>query len=238
MKIGSRLRFLLLTLLTVPVVADRACVLSHAQSAPSHIYFRVQAASSLPAPISGRVLVFLKQGSGDKEVETNEFRLGDAFVAAREVHNLAPGASVEIDGDDVAYPKPISEYPAGTYEAQAVIDVDHTYNYSGRGPQDWLSDVVPLPNWNPASGAEPVLTLDHHPEDNPRRVDAIAKAHDEAKPGVAQLEELESPLLTRFWGHSTKIRAWVILPPGYDPNGSTTYPTAYETHGFGGFLDA
>ncbi len=35
-----------------------------------------------------------------------------------------------------------------------------------------------------------------------------------------------------------KIAAWVVLPPGYDAKGSVTYPTAYETHGFGGFLDA
>lgn len=236
-------RFLQISVAATIAAAFLTCTLAtastaQAQPAPAHVYFRVQAASSLLAPISGRVLIFLKQGSGDKEVETNEFRLQDAFVAAREVHNLAPGASIEIDGDDIAYPKPISTYPAGTYEAQAVLDVDHSYNYSGRGPTDWLSNVVPLANWNPASSPEPVLTLDHHPEENPRRVDAISKAHAEAQPGVAELAELESPLLTHFWGRPTYIRAWVILPPGYDANASTTYPTAYETHGFGGFLDA
>jgi hypothetical protein len=29
------------------------------------------------------------------------------------------------------------------------------------------------------------------------------------------------------------MRGWVALPPGYDPRGRSTYPTAYLTGGFG-----
>jgi len=65
----------------------------------------------------------------------------------------------------------------------------------------------------------------------------LAKAKEGATADVAQLQEFESPLLTRFWGRSTKIGAWVILPPGYAEHRSGTYPTAYWTHGFGGDLD-
>ncbi len=197
----------------------------------------MQAASTIPAPVSGRLLIFVKQGSGDKEVETSEFHPEDTMVTAREVRDLAPGAAVEVDADELAYPKPFSDVAAGSYEAQAVLDVGHTYNYSGRSPQDWISGVVPLPNWSPAGGAEPMLTLNRHAEENPRRAGMLEKAKDEARPGVAQLEEFESPLLTRFWGHPMKIRAWVIVPPGYDPHGKRTYPTAYWTHGFGGDID-
>jgi S-formylglutathione hydrolase FrmB len=34
-----------------------------------------------------------------------------------------------------------------------------------------------------------------------------------------------------------KIKAWVILPPGYDPRAQAAYPTAYWTHGFGGGIN-
>lgn len=44
-------------------------------------------------------------------------------------------------------------------------------------------------------------------------------------------------MLSRFWGHSVSVRAWVILPPGYAGNAPQHYPTAYWTHGFGGNLD-
>jgi S-formylglutathione hydrolase FrmB len=115
-----------------------------------------------------------------------------------------------------------------------VLDVDHTYNYQGRIPQDWISGVVSLPSWTPGSGAEPVLTLDHHPEENPRRVAMVSAAKAQIKPGVAQYEEFLSPMLSRFWGRPVSIKAWMILPPGYDEHSAVTYPTAYWTHGFGG----
>jgi len=206
--------------------------------APTHAFFRVEAAKTLAAPVSGRLLIFLKPGSGDKEVENSEFRPQDTWVGAREIRDLRPGESVEVDGDEIAYPKPLSGMAPGTYEAQAVLDTEHTYNYSGRNGEDWESGVVALANWTPGAGAEPELVLDHHPEENARRVEMLAQARSEANPGVARLEEFASPLLTKFWGRTMKIRAWVILPPGYDASARKTYPTVYETHGFGGFLDA
>jgi len=232
-----------------PIAVRRALVFSfliasapfYAQTAPRpHVYFRVQAAQSIGAPVSGRLLIFLKSGSGDKEVSVSEFNgpgASEAFVCAREVRDLAPGASVEVDADELSFPKPFSEIGSGTYEAQAVLDVDHTYNYKERTPEDWISAVVAIPDWKPGSGSEPELVLDHHPETNPQRTAMLAKAKESATPDVAQLQEFESPLLTRFWGRSTKIRAWVILPPGYDEHADAKYPTAYWTHGFGGNID-
>ena len=205
--------------------------------APVHVFFRIQTASSIAAPISGRLLVFIKQGTGDKEVSVSEFHPEDTWVAAREVHDLAPGTAIEFDADELAFPKPFSALAAGNYEAQAVLDVDHTYNYKERVPEDWISNVVLLPSWTPGSGDDPVITLDHHPEENPRRAAAMAAAKAQAQPGVAQLEEFQSPLLTRFWGHPVSIKAWVILPPGYKAHSSKTWPTAYWTHGFSGNID-
>ncbi len=200
------------------------------------VFFRVEVASSVPGPVSGRLLIFLKRGAGDQEVNIEEFHPEDVFVAAKEIRDVRPGASVELDADETAFPHPFDQVPAGDYEAQAVVDVDHSYNYSGRGVKDWESAVVPLKAWTAGEGAEPVLTLDRHPEEG-RRATAIAKAQAEAKPGVAQKETLRSPVLTKFWGSPRQIEAWVILPPGYDAQKSEKYPTAYWTHGFGGGID-
>jgi len=213
--------------------------LVHAQSAPAtkHVFFRVTAAPSLNAPVSGRLLIFLKPGSGDKAVTISEFRPTETWVCAREIHDLAPGASVDVDADEIAYPKHFSELSAGNYEAQAVLDVNHSYNYGGRAPEDWVSSVVNLTNWQPGTGNEPALTLDGHAQENSARAGMLAKVKQEATPDVARREEFESPLLTRFWGKPMKIRAWAILPPGYSDHGKKTYPTAYWTHGFGGNLE-
>ena len=220
------------------VLGSSACLVS-AQNA-AHVFFRVKAAPDASGPLSGRLLIFLKAGSGDKEVSMSEFHApgtAETFVCAREIHDLAPGSSVEVDADEIAYPRPFSQIAPGAYEAQAVLDVDHTYNYKERVPEDWVSPVVSVADWKPGSSAEPELVLDHHPEDNPQRAEMMAKATQSATPDVARLEEFESPLLTRFWGRSTKISAWLILPPGYSDNASKTYPTAYWTHGFGGTLE-
>jgi S-formylglutathione hydrolase FrmB len=96
--------------------------------------------------------------------------------------------------------------------------------------------VVSLPSWA-AGGTEPTFVLDHHPEPNPRRTAMIAATKAQMKPGEERLEEFESPMLSSFWGHAVRIRAWVILPPGYNGQQSETYPTAYWTHGFGGDID-
>lgn len=118
-----------------------------------------------------------------------------------------------------------------------MLDVDHSMNYCGRDKKDWISPVVALASWTPGGGAEPVLTLDHQQDESPRRAAIKADMLAQAKPGVAQREEFESPLLTRFWGRPVHIKAWVILPPGYDEHAAVTYPTAYSTHGIGGDIE-
>jgi enterochelin esterase-like enzyme len=201
-----------------------------------HTFFRVKAAETLTAPIKGRLLLFLKAGSGDKEVSIDEFQPTATWVAAQEIPRLEPGESVEVNADQVAFPKRFSELPAGLYEVQAVLDVEHNYNYGGRAPEDWISNVMTLAGWKPGGPAEPELVLDHHPEEDPQRKAAFEKLKASATADVAQLQEFESPALTRFWGKPTKIKAWVILPPDY-AKGKGTYPTVYWTHGFGGNID-
>ncbi|HEY2861538.1 MAG TPA: alpha/beta hydrolase-fold protein [Terracidiphilus sp.] len=207
------------------------------EPAPPHAFFKVEAAPSLTAPISGRLLLFLKLGSGDKEVNSQPFEVTATWVAAQEIHDLEPGDSVEVDADQIAFPKPFSQAGPGLYEVQAVLDVDHTYNYGGRTPADWVSSVVTLAGWRPGAANEPELVLDQHPQGSEGRAQAFEKLKASASAEVAQSQDFESPLLTRFWGHSTKIRSWVILPPGYAA-GKDTYPTVYWTHGFGGEIDS
>jgi enterochelin esterase-like enzyme len=230
-------------LFTLPLIVWGAVgeIQLHAQPAqpaqPAHVFFRVQAPSSNSGPVSGRLLIFLKAGSGDKEVNVSAFHPSDTWVAAKEVRNLAPGASVEVNADEIAYPKPFSSLPPGIYEAQALLDVNHNYNYRQRSPDDWVSPVVMLAGWKPGTGAEPVLTLERRIVEDPQHAAAMEKLKEAAASDVAHLEEFESPLLTRFWGQPVKIRAWVILPPAYATQTTETFPAAYWTHGFGGDID-
>jgi enterochelin esterase-like enzyme len=205
-----------------------------------HVHFIVQAPSDLTTPISGRLLLFLKAGTGDKEVDSNQTSPASTWVGAREVQSLSAGAAVDVDPDaeGIASPGPFVSIPTGDYEVQAVLDVDHTYNYGGRSLKDWISPVVSLPHWIAGEGAEPVLQLTGHPKEDPARAAFLAKNEARVVPGEVQLEEFHSTLLEKFWGHPVSFGAWVILPPGYAEHSAERYPTVYWTHGFGGKLQS
>jgi S-formylglutathione hydrolase FrmB len=202
---------------------------------PRHLFFRVTAGPEIHVPVSGRLLVFIEAGTGAKAVNINEFHPTDTYVAAREIHDLRPGASVDVDTDDIAYPEQFSTLKPGDYQAQAVLDVGHTYAYSGRTAGDWQSEVVSLGKWTPGEGKEPELTLSSTVEERPLPPQVTKMLSPEAA-DAAHLEQMESPVLTEFWGRPTSVRAWVIVPPHYNAKGKTRYPTVYWAAGFGGTL--
>jgi hypothetical protein len=216
------------SLLTLTVVV---CSLAALAQSPQHLFFRVTVGSQFSTPVSGRILIFLTAGKGAKEVDENPFAPTAVYVAAKEVSDIASGASVDVDTDDVAFPAGFSSLKPGDYQAQAVLDVNHTYNYSGRSAGDLVSDVVPLASFAPGQGPEPEFTLNLVVPERPRRPDP---------PGFeknAHLEDFVSPALTAFSGRETHVRAWVITPPDYDEHPKDRYPTVYWTHGFGGDLN-
>ena len=43
-----------------------------------------------------------------------------------------------------------------------------------------------------------------------------------------------SPKLSAFWGRPVHMRGSIALPPDYSPDSKATWPTVYQTHGFGG----
>ena len=125
----------------------------------THRFFHVQLAAAQPQPVSGRLLLFAidaqtaeaaaKAASAGKDstvasVDANPFRATQTAVAAREVSHWAPGQRIDLDADQMAFPTGYSQLPAGDYLVQAVLDVDHNYNYGGRGAGDLVSEVVKL----------------------------------------------------------------------------------------------
>lgn len=120
-------------------------------------------------PVSGRLIIFMTKNPEPLQViEPSLFDLDKVWVAAKEVHNLTPGKSIEFNPDDIASPAPLSTAPAGDYQLMALLDVNHSYSYSDMGEGDLRSEVIPARGLTP-SESEPVsLTLtkrvaDEHP---------------------------------------------------------------------------
>jgi hypothetical protein len=225
---------------------------SQTAAPPAHRFFHVQLSDSASAKAtSGRLLLFAldakaaeaqakKESDGKSstvdEVDANPFAATPTTVAAREVSYLTPGQGVDIDADQLAFPAGYSQLPPGDYYVQAVLDVDHTYNYSGRGAGDLVSDVmkVHLPT---ADVPTPSLTEALPARDPWKLAASTPAATRDALPAARQhatLVNFVSPSLSAFWGRPIAMRGWVLTPPGYDAKAGKRYPTVYYTQGFGG----
>lgn len=213
------------------LVAAVLCAACGAAQEPQHLFFRVTLGHEFTAPASGRMLIFITAGSGAKKIDDSPFFPGSVYIAAKEVPYLAPGDSVDVDTDDIACPEGFSSLKPGDYQAQALLDVGHTYAYGGRAVGDLVSEVMPLPAYHPGTGTEPELVLNTIVTPGPApQLTPEFVAH-------ARLEDFTSPALSAFFGRPVHMRAWVVLPPDYDKHADAHYPTVYWTHGFGGNLD-
>jgi S-formylglutathione hydrolase FrmB len=175
------------------------------------------------------LLLFVATSSADaSQVDIDMMSPTSVYVAAKEVVRLMPGESVDIDADDCVFPRPLSQAAQGSYRAQAVLDIHHSYNYNSRAPGDLLSTptAVDLP-----FAASPTLTLS---QVVPQPPDPLVQRPDV----ISALKALDvvSPSLTQFWGRDIHMRGWVLLPPSYGSHRDEHYPTVYFTHGFGGTL--
>lgn len=213
-----------------------------ASAALDHARLEIVVGGNVSAPKGGRLLVFAEpiaaaeakaNGGPLRSVAFKDVARPGQAVAATEVERAASGARLAIDLDATAFPAGFSRLPPGEYAVQAVLDVDRTYNYTGRAAGDLQSPVVRLRL--PLDGAAPPLLLERAiPATDPwaPRSAKAAELRAAVRPHATAIA-FQSPVLSAFWGRPIAMRAWVVTPPGYDAEGKTTYPTVYQFHGFG-----
>ena len=219
----KRLLCLSLLLLLIPSLSY-----TKAQVAPSNggLRFQVDIESGLSSsPVSGRLLVFMTRSTEAMEVmQPSFFELEKVWVATREIRNLAPGKTIEINADQLAYPAPFSIAPAGDYQIMALLDLDHSFPYSEMGPGDLRSIVVSTHDLKPGESPPIKVVLTKRVENENLVADT----------DFIKLVTFQSPALSAFWGRPIVMRAAVVLPPSYRTSVNLRYPTVYKIHGFGG----
>ena len=211
------------------------------QRAP--VVFHVSLGQASATSVSGRLLVFAKPlGPADKRpvaaVNMDQIDTRAIAIAAQEVARLEPGATVDFDADVTAFPTPFSQLKPGRYAVQAVLDRDHSYNYTGRGPGDLVSGVVEMDL--PGDAAQALTLATVIPESDPLQPlsnvpAALKEIYAAAKADINPIT-FASPALSGFWGRPTTLRGWVVTPPDYAAHPGRRYPTVYYTQGFGGSL--
>lgn len=207
------------------------------------VMFHVSLGQASAASVSGRLLVFAKLlGPADKRpvasVDMDQIDTHATAIAAQEVARLAPGATVDLDADISAFPTPFSQLRPGRYAVQAVLDRDHSYNYTGRGPGDLVSGVVEMDL--PGDAAQLLTLATAVPDADPLQPFSNVPASMTGIYAAARADihpiDFASPALSRFWGRPAALRGWVVTPPEYAAHPGRRYPTVYYTQGFGGSL--
>ena len=173
-------------------------------------------------PASGRLLVIMSTKPPRGEMLDTGFVPGEAYVAAREVSDWKPGATITFNPDTKAFPQPFSQAPKGNYWFMALLDRNHSYAYNGSGPGDWYSAVLRREAFVPGEGGTLSLELVKQVPDRP-----VASTDN------IKLVEFMSPSLSAFWGRPITMRAGVLLPPSYAKS-DRRYASVYQIHGFSG----
>lgn len=231
------------------VLLGLMCMLARESEAQASRPFEVRVrlpSSPAEGPIDGRLILIL---ATDAKTEPR-FQVRPGYRAAQifgvDVERKAPGATVAIEAATFGYPvRSLADVPAGSYWVQAVL---HRYETFRRAD----GHVVKLPmdrgegqHWNLAPGnlySKPVQK-----QLEPSHGGALELVLDQVIPPIPKPKdtkyirhlEIQSKLLTEFWGRPMFLGAHVLVPEGFDEHPEARYPLMLN-HGhfpadFGGF---
>jgi hypothetical protein len=215
---------------SIPVAIAAALMAASPVVAAQGEHFGVSiAAATHPGPVTGRLVVIVSKQ------QTPEPRLAlsprGPAVFGIDLNQLAPNQNATVDDSALGYPMALAALPPGDYFAQAVVNVfeqvhrsdghaiwvhmnDGHVDFFNFAPGNLYSDVVPV---HIGDGGTLHLTVNHVIPPTKRAVDTEWLKH----------VQIQSQLLTRFWGHPVFVNATVLLPKGYASHTNTTYPVIF-----------
>ena len=206
---------------------------------PTRLRFGISfPAARSPQPLDGRIiLVISNNDKREPRFQNNVYDADTQLAFGIDVDSLGPGQEAYVDATTFGYPlKSIADIPAGEYWVQAVLNRYTTFHRGdghtvklhmdqGEG-QQWNSSPGNLYNRpvkvrvDPASDATIHLSLD-------QEIPPIPQPHDTK---YVKYVRIQSPLLTKFWGHPMYLGAIVTLPFGFDEHPNARYPLMID-HG-------
>jgi hypothetical protein len=198
--------------------------LAAAEPASTSLRFEVGVARGLVSrPQAGRLLIILGRRKGVEPRGAVEADGKDAPpVLGCDVQGLAPGLTAVVGQTAATFPFPhLARLPPGAYFAQPVLDSNPDLRLLD-APGNLYGDAQAV-TLDPARGGTVQLLLSHRvPEETlPAETDLV------------KFVKVRSELLSRFHGRPVHLRAGVILPRGYEGDGSRRYPLRVHVGGYG-----
>jgi hypothetical protein len=212
----------------------------HAQATsffpPLRVSLRVDPALQR-SPVTGRMFVIVTRDSTPEPRLQAGGLTGSVPFYGVDVSQLPAGQSVMIDGRTLGYPvKSLDEIPPGDYWVQGVLNVytkfaradghtiwAHMDQWEGQhfntSPGNFVS-VARKVHLDPKAGGTIHITL----------TSKLPPIEMPADTRWVKHVRIQSPMLTKWWGHPMFLGATVLLPKGYDEHPDQRYPTVYD-HG-------
>jgi pimeloyl-ACP methyl ester carboxylesterase len=204
--------------LLLSVLAVRAADPASTQALEFHISFDKAVTE---ASFTGRVYVFLtSKPSQGAPHSVNWFNPEPCF--ARDVNGWKPGETAVLPQGALGFPEPLSKLKRGAYWVQAVMDLDRGERSFSDAPGNGYSRPVRL-MLDPQAGG-PV----------PLKIDQVVPARPFRETERVKLVDVESRLLSAFYGRPVRMHAGVVLPKSFAANPHKHFPVVYEIPGFGG----
>ncbi len=218
---------------------------------PSSIHTAPSVVISFPSSVSSRPLdgrIILIFATSDRSEPRNQVTSGlaAAQVFGIDVDEMAPGATIAIDGTVFGYPvQSLDDVPAGGYYVQAVLHRYETFHLATGHTVKLPMDRGEGQNWRRAPGN--LYSSPHWIDFDPRSSTSIRITLDRIMPQIPDPPETEyvkhvkiqSRLLTEFWGRPMHLGAHVLLPKGFDEHPEARYPLmvfhGHFPYDFGGF---
>jgi hypothetical protein len=148
-----------------------------------------------------------------------------------DLDQLQPGQTTLVDNKALGYPVSLAEVPAGDYYVQAVVNV-YTQVHRADGHTIWIRDNDGRAE-SFGTGAGNLYSDVQRVHIGDNGTFRLAITHVVPPPREPHDTEwlkhvrIQSPKLTKFWGHPVYIRATVLLPKGYAEHPNVYYPAIY-----------
>ncbi|HKD06054.1 MAG TPA: hypothetical protein VKB79_09145 [Bryobacteraceae bacterium] len=187
-------------------------------------------ASRSEKPLDGRVLLLL---SNDPSAEPR-MQIDDTpksqMVFGVTVDGWKPGQPITIGQNARGYPRAdLRDVPPGEYTIQAVMNIYETFHRSDGKTVKLAPDRGEGQHWNLAPGnllSRPrrVNIGPNAPPIDVSLTDVIPPIKPEPDTKYLRHIDIQSQLLTRFWGRPVMLSAIVMVPEGFDSHPNAHYP--------------
>jgi enterochelin esterase-like enzyme len=199
------------------------------------------------------VVVFAKQDKPEPRMQMSEdIRSAEGFGV--DVEGVTAGTALVVDAGTFGYPRrSLKDLDTGDYWVQGVFNVYEEFHLAS-GKDVWLPpDKGEGQHWNQKPGnfynspmkvhfdgkqGETIkLTLDKViPSIEGTEADPEVMAKKEPAAKWLKYMRFKSEKLSKFWGRDTYLRAWILLPDGFEEHPDAKYPVVvYQDHFHAGF---